>query len=137
MCDSNMSSGLIWMEREAFDMVSLLIDEFSHKSSFNEILGSSKIDNTCLLDVMIMCNYKFINFIITYLDPPTRWEYHKLDFNCSTVQSVQKLLTENLSIFSYIQFARAHARKLDLLSELHKLCNELIKCIDCYLEYIN
>ena len=132
-----MGSGLIWMEREVFGMVAQLIEEFSDKSSFHQILGSSKIDQTCLLDVLIMCNYKFINFIITYLEPSTSWEYHKLDFNCETVESVEKLLTENLSIFTYIQFSRARARKLDLLSELHKLCNELIKCIDCYLKYIN
>ena len=137
MCDSNMRSGLIWMEGEVFGMVAQLIEEFSHKSSFHQILGSSKIDKTCLLDVLIMCNYKCINFIINYLEPTTIWEYHKLDFNCSTVQSVEKLLTENLSIFAYIQFSRANARKLDLLSELHKLCDELIKCIDCYLDYIN
>ena len=136
MCDSNMASGLIWMAREVFMMVDQLIEEFLAKSSFHKILGSPKIDPTSVLDVLIMCNSKFINFVLYYLKPATSWEIYKLDFNSPTLESIEKLLLENLSIFRHIKFARAIVTKLDVLSELHKLCDELIKCIDNYVVYI-
>ena len=59
-----------------------------------------------------------------------------MDFNSPTLESIEKLLLENLSIFRHIKFARAMVTKLDVLSELHKLCDELIKCIDNYATYI-
>ena len=136
MCDSNMASGLIWMAREVFMMVDQLIEEFSAKSSFHKIPGSPKVDPTSILDVLIMCNSKFINFVLYYLKPATSWEIYKLDFNSPTLESIEKLLLENLSIFRHIKFARAIVTKLDILSELHKLCDELIKCIDNYAAYI-
>ena len=131
-----MASGLIWMAREVFMMVDQLIEEFSAKSSFHKILGSPKVDPTSILDVLIMCNSKFINFILYYLKPATSWEIYKMDFNSPTLESIEKLLLENLSIFRHIKFARAMVTKLDVLSELHKLCDELIKCIDNYVAYI-
>ena len=136
MCDSNMASGLIWMAREVFIMVDQLIEEFSAKSSFHKILCSPKVDPTSILDVLIMCNSKFINFVLYYLKPATNWEIYKMDFNSPTLESIEKLLLENLSIFRHIKFARAMVTKLDILSELHKLCDELIKCIDNYVTYI-
>ena len=136
MCDSNMASGLIWMAREVFMMVDQLIEEFSAKSSFHKILRSPKIDPTSVLDMLIMCNSKFINFVLYYLKPARRWEIYKLDFNSPTLESIEKFLLENLSIFRHIKFARAMATKLDILSELHKLCDKLITCIDNYITYI-
>ena len=136
MCYSSMASGLIWMAREVFMMVDQLIEEFSAKSSFHKILGSPKVDPTSILDVLIMCNSKFINFILYYLRPATTWEIYKMDFNSPTLESIEKLLLENLSIFRHIKFARAMVTKFDVLSELHKLCDELIKCIDNYIAYI-
>ena len=135
MCDSNMASGLIWMAREVFMMVDQLI-EFSAKSSFHKILGSPKLDPTSILDVLIMCNSKFINFILYYLKPVTSWEIYKMDFNSPTLESIEKWLLENLSIFRHIKFTRAMVTKFDVLSEIHKLCDELIKCIDNYIVYI-
>ena len=136
MCDSNMASGLIWMAREVFMMVDQLIEEFSAKSSFHKILGSPKVHPTSILDILIMCNSKFINFILYYLKPVTSWEIYKMDFNSPTLESIEKLLLENLSSFQHIKFARAIVTKFDVLSELHKLCDELIKCIDNYIAYI-
>ena len=131
-----MASGLIWMAREVFMMVDQLIEEFLAKSSFHKILGSPKVDPTSILDVLIMCNLKFINFVLYYLKPLTSWEIYKIDFNSPTLESTEKLLLENLSIFRHIKFPRAMVTKLDVLSELHKLCDELIQFIDNYIAYI-
>ena len=135
MCDSNMAGGLIWMAREVFMMVDQLIEEFSAKSSFHKILGSPKIDPTCILDVLILCNLKLINFVLYYLKPATSWEIYKLDFNSPTLESIEKLLIENLSIFRHIKFKRAIVTKLDVLSKLHKLCDELMNCMNNYVAY--
>ena len=87
------------MAREVFMMVDQLIEEFSAKSSFHKILGNPKIDPTCILDVLTLCNLKFINVVMYYLKPATSWEICKLDFNSPTLESIEKLLLENLSIF--------------------------------------
>lgn len=135
MCHSNFGNGIFWMAKEVFMMVDQLIEEFSGKSSFHKILGSPKIDPTCVLDMLILCNLKFINFAKYYLKPATIWDIYKLDLSSPTVVSIEKLLVENVSIFRHIKFARALFRKVDVLSELYRLCDDLLKCIDNYLAY--
>ena len=79
------------MAREVFMMVDQLIEEFSAKSSFHKILGSPKVDPMSILEVLIMCNSKFIIFVLYYLKPVTSWEIYKMDFNSPTFGIYRKV----------------------------------------------